>query len=68
MSIVDLDLNGGLGSVILKNYPIISDTLNCGKITATRHANGRDWWVVCHRVNTNILQIVGYTIWPSYSD
>ncbi|MBK7967874.1 MAG: hypothetical protein IPK08_02530 [Bacteroidetes bacterium] len=53
LSIVDLDLNGGLGSVILKNYPIISDTLNCGKITATRHANGRDWWVVCHRVNTN---------------
>jgi hypothetical protein len=54
LSIVDMDQNGGLGAVILKNHPVITDTLNCGKITATKHANGRDWWVVCHRANTNM--------------
>jgi hypothetical protein len=54
LSIIDMDQNGGLGSVVLKNFPVITDTLNCGKITATRHANGRDWWVVCHRAYTNM--------------
>jgi hypothetical protein len=54
MSIVDMNLNNGLGEVILKNYPIVVDTLNTGKIHAVKHANGRDWWVVCHRVNTNM--------------
>jgi hypothetical protein len=53
MTAIDMSLNNGLGAVTLKNYPIISDTLNCGKITACKHANGRDWWVVCHRVNSN---------------
>ena len=49
LSIIDMNLNGGLGSVITKNQIIINDTLNYGKITACKHANGRDWWIVCHR-------------------
>ncbi len=54
LSIVDMDLNGSLGAVTLKNHPLIIDTLNTGKIHAIKHANGRDWWVVCHRVNSNM--------------
>lgn len=50
---IDMSLNGGLGGVISKNVPIISDTLNCGKITSVKHANGRDWWLMVHRVNSN---------------
>jgi hypothetical protein len=53
MSIVDMNNIGGLGSVIIKNFALINDSLNPGKITACKHANGRDWWIVCHRVNSN---------------
>ena len=43
---VNMAENGGLGTVLEKNIPLVPDTLGVGKITATRHANGRDWWVV----------------------
>ncbi len=33
------------GQVLQKNTLILSDTLDFGKLTAVRHANGRDWWV-----------------------
>lgn len=52
-SIIDMNGNGGLGEVILKNQVLIQDTLNPGKITAVKHANGRDWWVTCQRINSN---------------
>jgi len=52
MSIVDMNNMGGIGSVIIKNFSLITDSLNPGKITACKHANGRDWWVICHRVNS----------------
>lgn len=55
LTVVDMTLDGGLGAVTLKNHVIIDDTLNSGKITAVRHANGRDWWVLCHRYATNVF-------------
>ncbi|MBS1569009.1 MAG: T9SS type A sorting domain-containing protein [Bacteroidetes bacterium] len=54
MTTVDMTLNDGLGAVVTKNQVIINDTLNVGRITAVRHANGRDWWVFCHKVDTNM--------------
>ncbi len=45
-SIVNMDLDGGLGDVELKNVLLLNDTLDYGCITATRHANGRDWWII----------------------
>ncbi len=44
-SIVDASASNGLGKVIAKNEPLLTDTLT-GMVTACRHANGRDWWVV----------------------
>ncbi len=45
---IDMTLNNGLGAVTTnKNVKLISDSLNLGKITACKHGNGRDWWVVC---------------------
>ncbi|MCC6578671.1 MAG: hypothetical protein IT228_15125, partial [Flavobacteriales bacterium] len=55
LTTIDMSLDGGLGGVVTKNEVLISDTLNMGKITAVRHANGRDWWVFCHKQNTNIF-------------
>ena len=55
LTTIDMSLNGGLGGVVTKNQVLINDALNVGKITAVRHANGRDWWVFCHKVNTNMF-------------
>jgi len=55
LSVVDMSFAGGLGAAVLKNEIVISDSLVGGKITAVRHANGRDWWVFCHKKATNIF-------------
>ncbi|MCB0767980.1 MAG: T9SS type A sorting domain-containing protein, partial [Flavobacteriales bacterium] len=54
LSVIDMSLNGGLGAVTIKNQVLIDDALNEGKITAVRHANGRDWWVFCHKAFSNV--------------
>jgi len=53
LSVIDMSLSGGLGAVTIKNQVLINDALNVGKITAVRHANGRDWWVFCHKAFSN---------------
>ncbi len=55
LTTIDMSLAGGLGGVVTKNQPLITDQLNTGKIVAVRHANGRDWWVFCHKVDTDIF-------------
>ena len=52
-SVIDMTENDGLGAVILKKEPLITDSLDYGKLTATRHANGRDWWILVQELNTN---------------
>ena len=44
-SIVDVSLNNGLGQVISKNNIALSGSFG-GGLTACRHGNGRDWWIV----------------------
>lgn len=51
--IVDMQQNNKMGKVILKRNIVIEDTLDFGYITAARHANGRDWWVIQQEYNTN---------------
>mgnify|MGYP001249994664 CR=1 FL=1 len=41
------------GKVIKKNKVIQQDIYELGKITSTRHANGRDWWILLRKYNTN---------------
>jgi len=54
-SIVDMNLNGGLGEVTIKNQPFWVGNVATrmlaviGSLTACKHANGRDWWIVSHR-------------------
>jgi hypothetical protein len=51
---VDMSLNNGLGAVTAKNLIAINDTLSeFGMLTACRHANGRDWWVLAPKYNSN---------------
>jgi len=45
-SIIDISQDNNLGSVIEKNTIALQDTFAFGEMTAVRHANGMDWWVV----------------------
>lgn len=44
-SVIDMNENGGLGKVIQKNVSIHSYETWDG-LTAIKHANGRDWWLI----------------------
>ena len=45
-SIIDMTLNNGLGKVIQKNVPLITDEMETGKLTAVHHADGESIWVL----------------------
>ncbi len=40
-----MNANGGLGKVLEKNISLLKDTLMVS-VSAVRHANGRDWWII----------------------
>ena len=54
---VDMSLGGGLGAVTT-NKNILLQTPSCEKLTAVRHCNNRDVWIVSHDWNTN-----GFRTW-----
>lgn len=56
-SVINQKLNQGIGDIILKNQRIILDTLHSG-FAATRHANGRDWWLIVPRNDTQSFYII----------
>lgn len=51
-TVLDMTANNGQGKVTKKNALIAKDTLT-DAITAVRHGNGRDWWVVCPELNSD---------------
>ena len=57
-TVVDKSLNNGLGGVILgqKNIKLPETDLIQG-MAACKHANGRDWWVVVFKHNTDVIYI-----------
>lgn len=52
-SIIDMDLNDGLGEMVEKNNIILEDTFPSGYLHAIQHANGRDWWVIAPKAVSN---------------
>ena len=53
-SLIDMSLDGGLGGVTSeKNMIILEDSIIQGRLTATKHGNGRDWWLLAHRYESN---------------
>jgi hypothetical protein len=59
-SIIDLTLDGGFGGVTQKNVIAFQDTLSWG-ITACKHANGRDWWIVALKDSSTIIYKILFT-------
>ncbi|MCO6492507.1 MAG: T9SS type A sorting domain-containing protein [Phaeodactylibacter sp.] len=45
-TLVDMSLSNNEGVVIEKNTPIIEEPLTYGQVTAVKHANGKDWWII----------------------
>lgn len=54
-SIIDMNLNGGKGAVTTKNNILVQDTMIAGSIAACKHANGRDWWILLMKANSNLF-------------
>jgi gliding motility-associated-like protein len=54
-SIVDMNLAAGMGSVTVKNATVYPGGCD-GKITGTRHCNGKDLWIVIKEVNSNVFR------------
>ena len=52
-SVVDMREENGLGAVVEKNTYILRDTLSNNGIQAVKHANGRDWWVIVPKFESN---------------
>ena len=50
-SIIDINLDGGLGDITVKNVALFSPTLE--KITAVKHANETSIWIVGHRYDSD---------------
>lgn len=60
-SIVDMSLDGGLGDVTSKNNSLTTPTLE--KITAVKHANNTNYWIISHGYNNN--QFIAYELTPT---
>ena len=57
---VDLDYNNGLGKVVNKNVVLDTGEISDG-ITAIKHGNGRDWWIIYKKwfyTNNTIYKIL----------
>lgn len=64
-SVIDMSLDSGRGAVVIKSDSILADILTVGQLSACRHANGRDWWLVMPKYNSNwyhILLVTPYVV------
>jgi len=52
MTTVDMSLDNGLGRVIEKKK-ILIDSADMAFVSAVKHANGRDWWIVSSERGSN---------------
>jgi hypothetical protein len=67
-TLVDMNLNNSHGGVLYKNKTILQGNL-AAELTATRHGNGRDWWILVQERNTNcyyklVIDTGGVTLMP----
>jgi len=61
---VNMNLNGGLGAVVSKNISLHGPSME--KLTAVKHANGRDIWVLTH--DWNNADFVVFLVTPTGVD
>jgi hypothetical protein len=54
-NLIDMRENNGLGDVVLKNIVLLDDSIGGGGnlLTACKHANGQDWWILVPEYESN---------------
>jgi|GEM_PF-441056 hypothetical protein len=57
---VDVNANGGKGSVIEKDV-VVFNGVNDLTLSAVRHGNGRDWWLCTNQTSSNCHNLFLYT-------
>ncbi|MBL7764484.1 MAG: T9SS type A sorting domain-containing protein [Chitinophagaceae bacterium] len=60
--LVDMTLNAGLGGVVFKDSQMYAGPVT-EKITAIRHSNGTDIWIIGHQYNSN--QYLSFLLTPT---
>lgn len=50
-NIIDMNLDGGLGDVAVKARKL-ADSVD-ESLTAVQHANGKDWWIISHKMHSD---------------
>jgi len=50
-AVVDMKMNGGLGGIVFKNHVLLARVSE--KLTALRHCNNTDFWVIAHETGNN---------------
>lgn len=61
-TVLDKTMNGGLGGIVSANNIAITDTLvHLAGLSAVKHANGRDWWLVVKENCNNAFKKVLFT-------
>lgn len=55
--VIDLNylLIDNISKKTIKKGNVIHDTLNSGCLTACKHANGKDYWIILNKQNTNLF-------------
>jgi len=58
-SIIDMNLDGGLGDIVEKGLPLVRNTNE--SLTIAPHANGKEYWVITHKANTDSFYVFQLT-------
>ena len=53
-SVIDMNLNGGYGDLAVKNQMLYDNPVQ-RYMTAIKHSNGEDWWLIAHGLADNFL-------------
>lgn len=47
--------NSTAGEFMNVNEIVLKDSLRLGHLAMVKHANGRDWWMIVNKINTNVF-------------
>jgi hypothetical protein len=55
-SLINKNLNGGLGDIIVRDSQLLYGTISWLKLATCKHGNGRDWWLFTKDYNADIYR------------
>lgn len=58
-SIIDMNLDGGLGDIVEKGLPLTRNTNE--SLAIAPHTNGKEYWIITHKANTDSFYVFHLT-------